>query len=80
MLVDGAGGCYYGQLMGTAMWKLVDYLNSASGWTKTGDEYLEIGRRIQTLRQLFNIKQGINPPNDICPNGWKGNPHYRTAH
>ena len=61
MLVDGAGGCYYGQMMGVHMWKLVDWLNAAEGWSYDGDHYMEIGERIQTLRQLFNIKQGYDP-------------------
>lgn len=61
MLVDGAGGCYYGQMMGVHMWKLIDYLNAAEGWNYDGDHYMEIGERIQTLRQLFNIKQGYDP-------------------
>ncbi len=79
MLVDGAGGCYYGQLMGTAMWKLVDYLNTASGWNKTGDEYLEIGRRIQTLRQLFNIKHGIKPSDRHLPKRMEGKPPLQNG-
>ena len=61
MLVDGAGGCYYGQMMGVHMWKLVEYLNAAEGWHCDGDHYMEIGERIQTLRQLFNIRQGYDP-------------------
>mgnify|MGYP001764599446 CR=1 FL=1 len=32
MLVDGAGGCYYAEMMGVHMWRLVDYLNAAAGW------------------------------------------------
>jgi aldehyde:ferredoxin oxidoreductase len=26
------------------------------------DDYLLIGKRIQTLRQIFNMREGIKPP------------------
>ena len=60
-VLDGAGGCYYAMLMGVNNWDLFKYLEAATGWGKTADEYMEIGKRIQTLRQMFNIKQGIDP-------------------
>lgn len=74
MLTDGAGGCYYGQMMGVHMWKLVEYLNAAEGWDYDGDHYMEIGERIQTLRQLFNIKQGIDPASVTLPKRMLGDP------
>ena len=74
MLTDGAGGCYYGQMMGVHIWKLVDYLNAAEGWNFDGDHYMEIGERIQTLRQLFNVKQGIDPAAVRLPRRMEGDP------
>lgn len=74
MLVDGAGGCYYGEMMGVHMWKLIDYLNAAAGWQYDGDHYMEIGARIQTLRQMFNIKHGIAPASFTLPPRMEGNP------
>ena len=74
MLVDGAGGCYYGQMMGVHMWKLVDYINAAEGWHYDGDHYMEIGERIQTLRQLFNVKQGVDPASFKLPKRMLGEP------
>ena len=74
MLVDGAGGCYYGQMMGVHMWKLVEYLNAAEGWDYDGDHYMRVGERIQTLRQLFNIKQGFDPAAVVLPKRMSGDP------
>ena len=74
MLVDGAGGCYYAEMMGVHMWKLVDYLNAAAGWQFDGDYYMEMGKRIQTLRQLFNIKHGIAPASFVLPERMEGKP------
>ena len=74
MLTDGAGGCYYAEMMGTRTWKLIEYLNAASGWDYDGDHYMEIGERIQTLRQLFNIKHGIEPKSINLPKRMLGFP------
>jgi len=40
---------------------LFKWLNAATGWHKTPEEYLEIGARIQTVMQAFNVKQGVEP-------------------
>ena len=61
MVLDGAGGCLFALISGLHNWKLFDYLNAATGWQKSADEYLLIGKRIQTLRQMFNIREGIEP-------------------
>jgi aldehyde:ferredoxin oxidoreductase len=60
MLVDGSGGCYYAMIMGAQHFRVFEYLNRATGWTKTPDEYMEIGTRMQTMRQMFNAKQGVD--------------------
>jgi aldehyde:ferredoxin oxidoreductase len=61
MVIDGAGGCWFAASLGVRHWRIFDWLNAATGWDKTPDEYMEIGRQIQTLRQQFNIKHGIDP-------------------
>ena len=48
-------------ILGVNHWKLFEWLNIANGWNRTPDEYMEIGKRIQTLRQMFNIKHGVDP-------------------
>ena len=60
-VVDGSGGCLFAAILGVQHWKVFEWLNYTTGWDKTADEYMEIGKRIQTLRQLFNIREGINP-------------------
>lgn len=60
-LVDGAGGCMFAAITGIPNWRIFDYLNASTGWNKTPDEYMEIGRRMQTLRQMFNIREGVDP-------------------
>lgn len=60
-LTDGVGGCLFAMVTGINHWKLFEWVNAATGWNKTPDEMMEIGKNIQTMRQLFNIKQGIDP-------------------
>lgn len=60
-LTDGVGGCLFAMVTGINHWKLFEWVNAATGWNKTPDEMMEIGKNIQTLRQLFNIKQGVDP-------------------
>lgn len=60
MIVDGTGACYYGMLTGEQHLNLFEYLNSATGWDKTPDDYMEIGIRIQNMRQMFNAKHQVD--------------------
>lgn len=74
MLTDSVGGCYYAEMLGAHAWNLVRYMNTAADWEKSGDEYMEIGKRIQTLRQLFNVKHGVDPRSFKLPKRLQGLP------
>lgn len=58
---NALGNCLFGIYIGIDRLPLFEWTNAATGWSKTPEEYMEIGHRIQTLRQLFNIKQGVSP-------------------
>ncbi len=73
-ITDGAGGCFFAQILGVDHWNLFKMLNFATGWDLSADQYMEIGKRIQTVRQLFNIKHGIQPKNFIMKGRVKGDP------
>jgi len=60
-VVNGAGLCLFGAFLGAKKIPTFDWLNAATGWNKTPEEYMDIGARIQTLKQIFNIKHGVNP-------------------
>lgn len=79
MVVDGAGGCFIAACMGVQHWRLFDWLNAATGWEKTPDDYMEIGKRIQTTRQMFNVKHGIDPMSFKIKDRMKGNPPLRKG-
>ncbi len=58
-LVNSAGMCFFGAI--TSRLPLVDWLNAATGWSLTADEYLKTGERILNLRKAFNVREGIKP-------------------
>jgi aldehyde:ferredoxin oxidoreductase len=58
---NGVGLCLFGALIGVHRVPVFEWTNAATGWERSPGEYMEIGRRVQTLRQLFNIKHGIDP-------------------
>jgi aldehyde:ferredoxin oxidoreductase len=60
-LFNGAGLCMFGAFVGTHRLPLFEWLNAATGWSKTANEYMEMGAHIQTLRQSFNVRHGIEP-------------------
>ncbi len=61
------------------MWRLIEYLNAAAGWEYDGDHYMQIGERIQTLRQLFNIKHGVAPASFVLPDRMEGRPPLKNG-
>ena len=60
-LVNACGLCMFGSFLGADRLRVFDYINAVAGWEKTPEDYMEIGHRIQTLRQMFNIREGVNP-------------------
>jgi aldehyde:ferredoxin oxidoreductase len=63
-IANGAGACLFALHCGPN-YPLLKYLNAATGWNKSPAEYLEIGERIQALRQAFNVKHGKWPSRDF---------------
>ena len=60
-VLNGAGGCAFGAQIGVDRVPVFEWINAATGWNKTPEEYMTIGKRLQTLKQAFNIKHGIDP-------------------
>jgi aldehyde:ferredoxin oxidoreductase len=60
-LGNASGFCLFGMQLGVSRIPVFDWLNAATGWDKSPHDYMAIGARIQTLKQSFNIKHGIDP-------------------
>lgn len=74
LLADSSGACLFGMTCGIKHWNLFTMINNTTGWHLTGDQYMEIGIRINTIRQLFNIKHGIEPKSIVIHPRIKGEP------
>jgi aldehyde:ferredoxin oxidoreductase len=66
MLVDAVGACLFGTHVGGPL-PLGDWINAATGWNYSYDDYLAVGERIRLLRHAFNVREGINPIRDCMP-------------
>ena len=78
-VMNGAGGCLYAALLGPKRFPLFEWLNAATGWKRSPEEYLMIGARIQTLRQAFNVKHGIEPKDIKMSDRALGRPPLKTG-
>jgi aldehyde:ferredoxin oxidoreductase len=78
-VINAAGACFYGALLGPESFPLFDWLNAATGWEKTPEAYMEIGERIQTRKQQFNIKHGIHPADIQMPDRALGRPPLKQG-
>ncbi len=73
-VLDAAGGCLFALTAGLQHWNLFGYLDAATGVKRTGDEYLELGKRIQTLRQAFSVREGVEPRENLGHPRLRGEP------
>jgi len=60
-VLNGSGACLFGAFLGVKRLPLFEWLNAATGWHRSPAHYMDCGERIQTLKQAFNIKHGVEP-------------------
>jgi len=66
-LANASGLCLFGLFLGASRIPVFEWLNAATGWTRTPEDYLAAGERIHTLKQAFNVKHGVDPrANRLC--------------
>ncbi len=66
------GLCIFSTLFG--QYPLLELINSLTGWELNLDEVLKTGFRIQTLRQAFTLREGIEIAYNELPGRITGNP------
>ena len=64
-LVNAGGFCLFGAM--TSKLPVTEYLNAATGWDLSADEYLHCGERILNLRKAFTVREGIRPSHHRLP-------------
>jgi aldehyde:ferredoxin oxidoreductase len=58
-VVNCAGLCLFSPIVGVP--PVRQLINAATGWDLSQEELLRIGHRIQVLRHMFNLREGIRP-------------------
>jgi len=58
----------------SGVFPLLEFVKAVTGWDMSVSETLETGARIQTLRQLFNVREGITPSDFRLPDRMVGIP------
>jgi len=53
-----SGLCYFAML--DATFPLIEFASAVTGWDLTAEEVIITGQRIQTLRQAFNVREGLS--------------------
>ena len=67
-----AGLCMFSTLFGP--YPFMDLINSLTGWNLNIDDIIEIGQRIQTLRQTFTLREGVEIIRNELPGRITGHP------
>ncbi len=60
-VLNGAGLCLFGAFLGAHRFPVFAWLNAATGWAYSPEDYMAMGTRVQHLRQGFNLRHGIDP-------------------
>ena len=71
--VGGSSGICLMPFM-SGVFPLLQFINGVTGWDISIGEVFKTGARIQTLRQLFNVREGISPSDHALPDRLAGIP------
>ena len=72
-VVNAAGVCLFGFLAYEYSF-LPDFLEAVTGWDWPMDTLRKTGDRIETMRHLFNLREGVNPLHRSVPSRVVGEP------
>ncbi len=71
-VVSAAGLCMFSTMFGP--YPILELINAMTGWDINIDEIIEIGLRIQNLRQAFTLREGIKLTENRLPGRVIGDP------
>ncbi|MFX0034575.1 MAG: aldehyde ferredoxin oxidoreductase family protein [Candidatus Hermodarchaeota archaeon] len=71
-VLNSVGLCSFSTLFGS--YPFIDLIHTFTGWNISINELIQIGLRIQTLRQTFTIREGIELANNRLPGRVTGHP------
>ncbi|MGC8561879.1 MAG: aldehyde ferredoxin oxidoreductase family protein [Thermoplasmata archaeon] len=73
-VMNATGMCQFSTAVWPNSYPYLKLMKAIMGWDMTADELMEVGKRIQVARYLFNYKAGVNPWNVTPPGRVIGNP------
>jgi len=73
-IVNSCGICRFAITFGCSRIPIFEWINAVTGWEKSPEDYMHIGRRIQHIKQAFNIRQDITPKQFIMNSRASGIP------
>ncbi|MDY6866036.1 MAG: aldehyde ferredoxin oxidoreductase family protein, partial [Halobacteriota archaeon] len=76
-LTNCLGLCIFSGLLGPMPY--VEIVNAVTGWDTTLEELIMTGERIQTLRQAFNVREGISASKLSIPDRILGKPPLESG-
>jgi len=77
-IVNASGVCLFGFL--TLPWdELRDVLSAVTGWELAQEDIYTAGERIATLRQAFNLREGLSPKDFKLPDRVRGVPPLKEG-
>jgi aldehyde:ferredoxin oxidoreductase len=76
-VIHSAGMCMFALSFGT--YPFLDLINALTGWNMSIEECLENGIKIQTIRQLFTLREGVELSNNTLPPRVIGDPPLKDG-
>jgi len=73
-VLNATGMCLFSTSVWPNSYPYSKLFKAIMGWDVSSEEMMQIGRRIQVLRHLFNYREGISPSKIIPPARMIGNP------
>lgn len=70
--LDALGVCEFASISGE--YPFLEIIHATTGWDMNVEEFLEVGERIQNVRQAFNIREGFVPSDFVLPDRVLGKP------
>lgn len=78
-VANSAGLCLFGLFLGAHRIPVFEWLNAVTGRERTPAETMEIGKRIQTAKQRFNLCHGVAPRSVTVPARALGQPPQKRG-
>lgn len=66
-IADSVKICKFPLILGVKVETLSNWLKSVTGWDVSPEELLETGRRITTMKRLYNVGTGLDRKDDSLP-------------